>query len=44
MCQCQFSFFTRQEKKATQLQFYPTSSAHKKSGKYVNFNLPAGKS
>ena len=36
--------FTRQEKKSTEFLFYPTSSPHKKPGKYVNFDSPAGRS
>ena len=36
--------FTRQEIKSTEFLFYPTSFPHKKPGKYVNFDLPAGKS
>ena len=35
--------FTRQEKKSSEFLFFPTSSPHKKPGKYVNFHLPAGK-
>ena len=43
MCQCQFSFLL-DKKKSTEFLFYPTSSPHKKPGKYVSFDLPAGKS
>ena len=44
MCQCQFSFLVDKKKKSTEFLFYPTSSPHKKPGKYVNFDSPAGKS
>ena len=43
MCQCQFSFLQDKKEKSTEFLFYPTSSPHKKSGKYVNFDSPAGK-
>ena len=43
MCQCQFSFLQDKKKKSTEFLFYPTSSPHKKSGKYVNFDSPAEK-
>ena len=41
MCQCQFSFLLDKKKKSTEFLFYPTSSPHKKPGKYNH--LPAGK-
>ena len=43
MCQCQFSFLRDKKKKSPEFLFYPTSSPHKKPGKYVHFDSPAGK-
>ena len=43
MYQCQFSFLRDKKKKSTEFLFYPTSSPHKKPGKYVNFHSSAGK-